>query len=149
MGSGGSTKSSSGIFDDICSEVVVIFLSIFFRGVATAFFLLFFDAFFVTSELLMVRSASMPLLPKAYVKKNRVENDRKSFWNPHSFIWLTRKFSRKQSRKIQNIYQCYIEFSRSGFPRCSQHKRAGISKKILSFFTLFLYIVHLHTLVLL
>ena len=36
-------------------------------------------------------------------------------------------------------YMCYFEFSHSGFPR-SQDKRAGISKKMLSFFTLFLYI---------
>ena len=70
--------------------------------------------------------------------KNRVKNNRFFFWNSHSFILRTRKSSRKQSRKIQNSI-CYFEFSRFGFLRLLD-KRAEISKKFLSFFTLFLYI---------
>ena len=71
VGSGGLTTSSSGIFDDIFSEDDVTFFSSFFRevrGVATAFLLIVFDEFFVTSELLIdVRLASMPLPPKGYL----------------------------------------------------------------------------------
>ena len=69
--------------------------------------------------------------------KKRVENDIIFFWNSCSFILWMKKSSRKWSGKIQNI--CYFEFSHSGFPH-SQDKRAGISKKFLSFFTLFFYI---------
>ena len=52
----------------------------------------------------------------------------------------TRKISRKQSWKIQNIH-VILNFAaqpRSRSPR-SQDKRAGISKKILSLFTPFLF----------
>ena len=76
-----------------------------------------------------------------YMYKNRVKIKEWQiiFWNSHSFILRTRKFSRKQSRKIQNI--CCFEFSYTRFP-CSLDKRAGISKFFVSFFNLYPIFIH-------
>ena len=70
--------------------------------------------------------------------KNRVENDRIFFWNSHSFILRMRKFTRKRSRKIQNIY-VILNFPALDFI-IHKIKEWEFQKKILSFFTLFLYI---------
>ena len=68
--------------------------------------------------------------------KNRAENDRIFFEIPAllSCEWGNSAENRAGNSK----YICYFEFSHSGFPH-SQDKRAGISKKNLFFFTLFLY----------
>ena len=70
--------------------------------------------------------------------KNRVENVRTFFWNSHSFILPTRKSSRKQSRKIQNIY-LILNFPTLNF-LIRKIKEWEFQKKKLSFFTLLLYI---------
>ena len=70
--------------------------------------------------------------------KNRVKNDRFFFEIPALLSCKRGNPAENEAGKLKkNI--CYFEFAHSGFPR-SQDKRAGISKKILSFFTLFLYI---------
>ena len=69
--------------------------------------------------------------------KNRLENGRIFLWKFHSFIFQTRKITKKYILPIY-LYTCYFEFSCSGFPH-SQDNRAWISKNFLSFFTLFFY----------
>ena len=70
--------------------------------------------------------------------KNRVENDRKLFWNSRSFILRTRKISRKRSGKIQNIY-VILNFPALDF-LVHKIKEWEFQKNCLSFFTLLIYI---------
>ena len=67
--------------------------------------------------------------------KNWIKYDRKIFEIPSLLSCKQGNPAENGVGKIRNI--CYFEFSHSGFP-CSQDKRVGISKKFLSFFTLFL-----------
>ena len=72
------------------------------------------------------------------MQKNRVE---KPFLKFLLFYLANEEIQQKTEQENSKyiIYECYFRLSYSGFP-CSRDERAGISKKFLSFFTLFLYI---------
>ena len=58
---------------------------------------------------------------------------------PIPLFYLANKEIQQKTERENSKYICYFEFFRSGFPHL-QNKRVGISKKFLSFSTLFLYI---------
>ena len=80
----------------------------------------------------------------AVMYKNRVENNRKFFWNFRTLLSCKRGNSAENGAgkfKIYTNIPCYFEFCRSTWFPCSQDKRAGISIIFLLLLILFLYIL--------
>ena len=74
-----------------------------------------------------------------YIINNYTSRYSKILFVKSPLFYLATKEIQQNTKQDYKKNICYFEFSRSGFP-CLQNKRAGISKKFLSFFTLFLYI---------